>query len=153
MYDVGGGDTSEWQNLACCLGIQDYCIFTGFMPDEDLNRFTTIADCAVFPSLYEPFGIVVLESFASFVPVVVSDAGGLPEVVRHEETGIVTQKKNSDSLAWGILEILENPDYGKTLAHNAYDDLFERFHWSKLAKQTIEVYQTVLQARKNVTWE
>ena len=150
---VGGGDTSEWQNLACCLGIQDYCIFTGFMPDEDLNRFTTIADCAVFPSLYEPFGIVVLESFASFVPVVVSDAGGLPEVVRHEETGIVTQKKNSDSLAWGILEILENPDFGKTLAHNAYDDLLERFHWSKLAKQTIEVYKTVLQARKNVTWE
>ena len=76
-------------------------------------------------------------AWPSFVPVVVSDAGGLPEVVRHEETGIVTQKKNSDSLAWGILEILENPDYGKSLAHNAYDDLFDRFDWSKLAKQKV----------------
>jgi hypothetical protein len=43
--------------------------------------FQTVADCAVFPSLYEPFGIIALESFASRVPVVVSDTGELPEVV------------------------------------------------------------------------
>ncbi len=150
---IGGGDTSNLQNLAVNLGIRDFCIFTGFMPDEDLNKFTTIADCAVFPSLYEPFGIVVLESFASFVPVVVSDAGGLPEVVKHEKTGIVTQNKNCNSLAWGILEILNNSEYGKTLAHNAYEDLLDRFQWQKLAQQTIDVYQKVLQARKNVVWE
>ena len=145
--------SGNWQNLARDLGVQDYCFFTGFMPDEDLNKFTTIADCAVFPSLYEPFGIVVLESFASFVPVVVSDAGGLPEVVKHEKTGIVTQNKNCNSLAWGILEILNNSEYGKTLAHNAYEDLLDRFQWQKLAQQTIDVYQKVLQARKNVVWE
>ena len=122
------------------------------MSDEDLNKFTTIADCAVFPSLYEPFGIVVLESFASLVPVVVSDAGGLPEVVIHEKTGIVTQVKNRDSLAWGILEILHHPDYAKLLVENAYQDLLDRFQWHDLAKQTVKVYELVLQQRENVSW-
>ena len=149
---IGGGKTEQWQDLASKLGIREYFNFTGFMSDEDLNKFTTIADCAVFPSLYEPFGIVVLESFASLVPVVVSDAGGLPEVVKHEQTGIVTQAKNRDSLAWGILEVLNNPDYGKFLAKNAYQDLFDRFQWSQLAQQTIDVYQKVIQARENISW-
>ena len=65
---IGGGDTQPWQNLAHNLKIEDYCNFTGFMSEDDLNKFTTIADCAVVPSLYEPFGIVVLESFASLIP-------------------------------------------------------------------------------------
>ena len=112
---IGGGDTQHLQGEAAHLGIADRCCFTGFMSDEDLDRFQTIADCAVFPSLYEPFGIVALESFAARVPVVVSSTGGLPEVVHHQQTGIVTEVNNPDSLAWGILEILRNPDYGQHL--------------------------------------
>lgn len=150
---IGGGNTDFYQDLAHSLGIWQHCNFTGFMSEEDLNRFTTIADCAVFPSLYEPFGIVVLESFASRVPVVVSDAGGLPEVVRHTKTGIVTQANNPHSLAWGILEILKNPDYAKSMVNNAYKDLFERFQWSKLAQQTVNTYTIVLKERQATVWE
>ncbi|MGI0482334.1 glycosyltransferase family 4 protein [Geminocystis sp. CENA526] len=149
---IGGGNTNYIKDLAHNLGIWERCYFTGFMSDDDLNLFQTVADCAVFPSLYEPFGIVVLESFASRVPVVVSDTGGLPEVVRHGQTGIVTQTNNPDSLAWGILEVLRNPDYTKLLVENAYDDLAKRFQWAKLAQQTVDVYSLVLHQRQEITW-
>jgi glycosyltransferase involved in cell wall biosynthesis len=141
---VGGGNTDQLKSRAWDLGIWDKCFFTGFMSDSDLDKFQTVADCAVFPSLYEPFGIVALESFASHVPVVVSDAGGLPEVVRHGQTGIVTWKNNPDSLAWGILEVLRNPSYAKWLTDNAYEDLRLRFNWADIAQQTTKVYRLAL---------
>jgi len=149
---IGGGNTDYLKGQASNLGIWQRCFFTGFMPDEDLDKFQTIANCAVFPSLYEPFGIVALESFAARVPVVVSDSGGLPEVVRHNRTGIVTWTGNSDSLAWGIIEVLKNPDYAQWLVENAFKDLEVRFHWAKLAKQTEAVYGRVLHERSQVEW-
>jgi glycosyltransferase involved in cell wall biosynthesis len=149
---IGSGNTDPLKHLAWELGIWEKCYFTGFMPDDDLNKFQTIADCAVFPSLYEPFGIVALESFAARVPVVVSDTGGLPEVVHHTKTGIVTHTNSVDSLAWGILEVLRNPGYSKWLIDNAYTDLDRRFNWAKLARQTETIYQQVVQERQGVEW-
>jgi glycosyltransferase involved in cell wall biosynthesis len=149
---IGGGDTEPLKRLTGELGIWPKCFFTGFMPDDELDKFQTVANCAVFPSLYEPFGIVALESFAARVPVVVSDTGGLPEVVRHGKTGIVTWTNNSDSLAWGILEVLNHPDFSQELVNNAYQDLSLRFSWVKLAKQTEAVYGRVLHERSQVEW-
>lgn len=149
---IGGGNTYRLQHQARSLGIWEKCYFTGFMSDADLDKFQTIADCAVFPSLYEPFGIVALESFAARVPVVVSDTGGLPEVVQHNYTGIVTRANDPDSLTWGILEVLENPQYAQYLTNNAYKSIAERFNWKDLAQQTVVVYDRVTQERVEVTW-
>ncbi len=149
---IGGGHTEHLKQQAKGVGIWDRCYFAGFMPDQDLDRFQTIADCAVFPSLYEPFGIVALESFAARVPVVVSDAGGFPEVVRHGRTGIVTWVNNSESIAWGILEVLRRPEFARSLVNNAYEDLARRFDWGKLAQQTEAVFGRVLHEREQVEW-
>jgi glycosyltransferase involved in cell wall biosynthesis len=149
---IGGGNTSHLREQAWNLGIWDKCYFTGFMSEEDLDKFQCIADCAVFPSLYEPFGIVALESFASRVPVVVSSTGGFPEVVQHGKTGIVTYVNNPGSLAWGILEVLRKPHYVQSLIDNAYEDLEKRFNWVKLAQQTAKVYQLVYHQRQQVNW-
>ncbi|MEM1366937.1 MAG: glycosyltransferase family 4 protein [Cyanobacteria bacterium P01_H01_bin.15] len=149
---IGGGSTDHLQTQAWNLGISHQCTFTGFMSEPDLDKFQTVADCAVFPSLYEPFGIVALESFAAQVPVVVSDTCGLPEVVRHGQTGITTYTNNPESLAWGITTILQNPNYAQTLVRNAYLDLQTRFRWSDLAQQTTSVYTRVTQERSQVHW-
>jgi glycosyltransferase involved in cell wall biosynthesis len=149
---IGGGNTDHLKRQAWDLGIWHKCYFTGFLTEEYLNKFQTIADCAVFPSLYEPFGIVALESFASRVPVVVSNTGGFPEVVQHTRTGIVTRVNNPNSVAWGVLEVLKNPGYRQWLVDNAYEDLDRRFNWPKLAKQTEAVYQQVMQERSHVMW-
>lgn len=150
---IGGGNTNHLKTQAWNLGIWDKCYFTGFMSDADLDKFQTVANCAVFPSLYEPFGIVALESFAARVPVVVSDAGGFPEVVKHDRTGVVTLANNRDSLASGILEVLKNPSYAQSLVDNAYQELDTRFSWRKIAKQTESVYQMVIKERSQVIWE
>jgi glycosyltransferase involved in cell wall biosynthesis len=149
---IGGGNTDHLKRIAWDIGIWHKCYFTGFMYEEDLNKFQAVADCAVFPSLYEPFGIVALESFAARVPVVVSDTGGLPEVVTHTKTGIVTWANNYNSLAWGILEVLKNPGYAQWLVDNAYEDLDRRFSWAKIAKQTEAVYEQVVRERAQVDW-
>ena len=67
--------------------------------------------------------------FAARVPVVVSDTGGLSEIVEHDRTGVVTHKNNPDSLAQGILKVLKNPDYAQTLVKNAYRSLSNHFDW------------------------
>ncbi|MEB3228797.1 MAG: glycosyltransferase family 4 protein [Synechocystis sp.] len=149
---IGGGNTDRLKQLAWNLGIWEHCFFTGFMSDDDLDKFQTIADCAVFPSLYEPFGIVALESFAAKVPVVVSDTGGLPEVVTHGSTGIVTQTNSPDSLAKGIVEILQNTTLAEKLVGCAFEDLSIRFNWPKLAQETAAIYERVVTERQAVDW-
>ena len=149
---IGTGQVEPLKNLAIDLGIQDSCHFTGFMPDEDLNLFQSIADCAVFPSLYEPFGIVVLESFAAQVPVIVSDVGGLPEVVQHRMTGMVTQANCPSSLATGILQVLQEPEFAKGMVDRAYQDLQSRFSWAQLAKETSAIYERITKERQMGPW-
>ncbi len=149
---IGGGNTGHLKHQASILGIWQQCYFTGFMSDADLDKFQTIADCAVFPSLYEPFGIVALESFAARVPVVVSDTGGLPEVVQHNHTGIVTRANDPYSLTWGILEVLKNPQLAQQLVNNAYKSIAENFSWDDLAKQTISVYRQIAFERSRINW-
>ncbi|MEI6430025.1 MAG: glycosyltransferase family 4 protein [Pseudanabaena sp. ELA607] len=133
------------------LGIGQNVKFTGFMSDADLYRLQTIADCAVFPSLYEPFGIVALESFAGGVPVVVSNTGGLPEVVRHEITGMVTQVNDSHSLAMGILSVLQNPQQRTQIVNTAKQELQQRFCWTTIAAQTEAIYHRLLQDLVSIT--
>jgi glycosyltransferase involved in cell wall biosynthesis len=148
---IGGGQTQHYQEQVARLGICDRFVFTGFMPDHELDIFQTIADCAVFPSLYEPFGIVALESFAARVPVVVSDTGGLPEVVTHAKTGVVTKRDDPAAIAVGILQVLDSPEWAKQLVENAYQDL-ARFRWDRLAEQTAGIYQRVVRERGQVNW-
>jgi glycosyltransferase involved in cell wall biosynthesis len=142
---IGTGDAYSilLQRQAWDLGIYHKVLFTGFMADADFWKFQKVSNCAVFPSLYEPFGIVALESFAAKIPLVVSDTGGLPEVVRHQVTGIVTRVNDANSLADGIIEILHNQEYAQTLVHNAQSELRERFAWDKLATQTEAVFLKV----------
>lgn len=144
LIGTGTPYTILLQRQAWDLGIYHKTLFTGFMSEADLCKLQLVANCAVFPSLYEPFGIVALESFAAGVPVVVSDTGGLPEVVRHRQTGIVTRVNDADSLADGIIELLQNPAYAKQLAQQAKEDLLQRFSWHRLAQQTVEVYHQAI---------
>jgi glycogen(starch) synthase len=85
---VGGAATARiWKSSCAFATMEDAVQFTGFIPDSDLLRLYRVVDVAVYPSLYEPFGIVALEAMAAGAPVVVSDAGGLKEVVRPRGDG------------------------------------------------------------------
>ncbi|HAN45718.1 MAG TPA: glycoside hydrolase [Cyanobacteria bacterium UBA8156] len=143
---IGSGETHTHflKQRTAHLGIAEQVLFTGFMADAEVARFQAVADCAVFPSLYEPFGIVALESFAAGVPVVVSSTGGLPEVVRHEETGLIARVNDGPALAAAVIRILQDRDLAQSLVVNAQQDLHTRFNWRRIAPLTLQVYQELV---------
>lgn len=149
---VGGGKRDHLENLAAYLGMERHVYFAGFVPDEDLMKIYGIIDIACFPSLYEPFGIVALEAMAARVPVVVSDAGGLPEVVLDNVTGITTYAGNPNSLADGLLKVLHEPDTAKRMTEMAYERLQTVFHWDNIAAQTIGTYERVWREYRASDW-
>lgn len=139
-----GGMLEELRNRARRLGVSDRVSFAGFVSDEDLIKLQIVSDVAVFPSIYEPFGITAIEGMAAGTPIVVSDTGGLGEIVDHGYTGIKTYAGNSDSLAWGILELLYNPDYARQIRQNAYNKVLNVYNWDHIAADTVNVYKHVL---------
>lgn len=147
-----GGYLETLKNRAWELGISDTLLFTGFIPDEDRDKLYHIADVAVFPSLYEPFGIVALEAMAARCPVVVAETGGLREVVRLHETGVMVHPNDPESLAWGILHTLQHPDWARTRAQNAFREVGDVFNWQRIAEATAEVYAQTDAAWQQDSW-
>lgn len=125
---------------AAHLGLDHQIIMPGRISDEERNRLYHVANAAVFPSLYEPFGIVALEAQAARCPVVVAAAGGLQEIVRPHETGIVVQLGSMDSLAWGLLHTLHHPVWARQRADNAMHALRHIYSWERAAQMTVAVY-------------
>jgi glycosyltransferase involved in cell wall biosynthesis len=149
---AGGGYKQHLIDQANALGIGRHVYFTGFIRDDMLLRLYKVADIACFPSLYEPFGIVALEAMAARTPVVVSDAGGLKEIVEPDVTGTVTWLNNSDSLAWGLLRVLHNPQFAREMADRAYEVVKTRFNWDRIAEQTEAVYKRIWKEYKASAW-
>jgi glycosyltransferase involved in cell wall biosynthesis len=149
---AGGGYRQHLVDQAHSLGVGRYVYFTGFIPDDALLRLYKVADVACFPSLYEPFGIVALEAMAAHTPVVVSDAGGLTEVVEPDVTGTLTWANNSDSLAWGILRVLHNPRMAREMADRAVERVKTVFNWDVIADQTHQVYRRIYAEYRASTW-
>ena len=140
----GGGYANDLRAKAFALGVADNIIFTGRIPDEVRDGLFKVADCAVFPSLYEPFGIVALEAMAAGTPVVVSDVGGLSEVVQLHETGIKVYPNDPGSLAWGILHTLRNPEWARVRAENAQRVVRTEYNWAHIADMTVQTYKRVI---------
>jgi glycogen(starch) synthase len=140
------------QRQAAVLGISNRVYFTGYITDEVRNSLYSWADVAVFPSLYEPFGIVALEAMAARTPVVVSDCGGISEIVRHGEDGLKAYTGNSHSLARNILAILQQPQLGNMLRERAYTRVLNEFNWKNIARKTASVYREVWEAHCGTPW-
>ncbi|KEO83010.1 1,4-alpha-glucan branching protein domain-containing protein [Tumebacillus flagellatus] len=141
---AGKGPAMEsLQEQARAMGIADRVRFTGFISDEERNTLFQEADAAVFPSLYEPFGIVALEAMAANTPVVVSDVGGLGDVVQHGHNGLKMYADDAYSLSLQVRDLLRDPAYGERLARTALEEI-DRYNWHAIAEQTIAVYRRVL---------
>ena len=150
---VGNGYMKEQiSSLVKGLGIDRKVMFTGFVDDETLRRLQTCADVSVVPSLFEPFGIVALEAMAAKSPVVVSDTGGLGEIVDHDTDGIKVYANNPDSLAWGITRILTDDKNANRLRNNAFKKIQEKYNWGRIAQQTEEIYRNVLNEYSKSFW-
>jgi glycogen(starch) synthase len=133
-------------------GLGNKTFFTGFIEDKELKLLYQLADVIVFPSLYEPFGIVALEGLASKKPVIASNVGGFSEIIKHGETGILVPPNNPDSLASAILKLVVSPDYCRNIGDNGRRIVEEQYSWQKIAKKTLEIYNRIWRDYKTSGW-
>jgi glycosyltransferase involved in cell wall biosynthesis len=150
---VGNGYMKEQlSGLVKSMGLVHKVLFTGFVDDETLRKLQRCADVSVVPSLFEPFGIVALEAMAARSPVVVSDTGGLSEIVEHDVSGVKVYVNDPDSLAWGINRVLTDNGFANWLRTNAFKKVQEKYNWDKIGQQTSNIFRTVLSEYSKSFW-
>lgn len=142
----------ELQDLARGMGIADRVHFVGHVDAATRDRLYGISDVAVFPSRYEPFGIVALEAMAAGIPVVVGDVGGLKEIVNSEEIGLLVQPGNPSALATAMLTLLDDRARAKRMVQKAYERVQKVFTWESVADQTLRVYEEIRSEYEQSAW-
>ena len=139
-----GGMIDELRAQVDYLGISNKVYFTGYLDHKTLCKMYKCADISVFPSTYEPFGIVALEAMLAGIPVVVSDVGGLNEIVDHGVNGMKSYAGNANSLADSILSLLYNPQLCANVVKQAKLDVKNKYNWTKIAQDTHFTYQKAI---------
>jgi glycogen(starch) synthase len=147
---VGVGDQQEYLiNLTRTMRLNEYVRFRfDFIPEEERILHYAACDVAVFPSYYEPFGIVALEAMSMEKPVVVGASGvsGMREIVAccsDEQCGYHIDPNNPSDIAWGIISSLENSERKKWLGKNGRKRVLNEFTWNKIAEKTVQLYEEV----------
>ncbi|HVL32432.1 MAG TPA: glycosyltransferase family 4 protein [Actinomycetota bacterium] len=141
FYVAGvGTHAEELKAHARRLGLSERVHFLGFVEENELRMYYAAADLAVVPSIYEPFGMVALETMASGTPCIAADTGGLRELVVHDATGLRFQPGDPKSLAGMILRLTTDKRLDHRLTLDARRMLDEQFSWRSIARKTVEVY-------------
>jgi glycosyltransferase involved in cell wall biosynthesis len=141
-----GFERPELEKQAADLGIGDVTRFLGWTANADLPQYFRACAVSVIPSLEEGFGIPAAEAMGCEVPVVASDAGGLPEVVEHGVTGLVVPKGDANALATAIDTLLSDPALSERMGKAGRARALARFDWARSAERFIELYQSHLPA-------
>ncbi len=139
-----GGMIDELRAQVNYLGISNKVYFTGYLDHKSICKMYKCADVSVFPSTYEPFGIVALESMLAGVPTVVSDVGGLNEIVDHGINGMKSYAGNSNSIADSVLTLLFDAKLCSTVSKNAIKKVKELYNWNKISQDTYYVYEQAI---------
>jgi glycosyltransferase involved in cell wall biosynthesis len=119
-------------------GVEDAVVFTGRIPDEELIELYNAAELFVYPSLYEGFGLPVLEAMACGAPVVVSNSSSLPEVVG--DAGVLVSPTNDRDLGEAILELSRNPARRAELSERGKARAAQ-FSWKRSAEVVLDVFR------------
>lgn len=150
---TGEGDRrSEWEALAVQLGVRDKVEFLGFVSQERLATLYRTCDAYVHPAIFddhgdtEGLGVVLVEALANACPVVASSVGGIVDVVRHEETGLLVGEKDEQGLAEAILRLLDDPALGRRLGLAGRAFAQGHFDWERITDETENVYHRAMQA-------
>lgn len=149
---VAGKNGQRMWPLAYELGVENSVEFLGFISDRDRDCIYRIADAAIFPSLYEPFGIVALEAMACGCNVIVSHVGGLREVVEHLRNGLTIYPDDPLSVAWAVDQLFQHPAEALEWREYAQTVTLPQFGWKRIAEQTANLYDVIVQERRQVNW-
>ncbi len=124
------------------LGINSSVFFLG--SQKDIRPFLYGVDLIVLPSLNEGMGRILLEAQAMGKPVIGTSVGGIPEVIRGEETGLIIPPKDPEALAAAILQLLKDPGRRERMGQRAKEWVDQRFGVERMVEQAASVYEALL---------
>jgi glycogen(starch) synthase len=145
-----GEEQTDIVETADRLGIKESIVYRfDFVPEDERILHYAASDICIFPSIYEPFGIVSLEAMSMGKPVVVGARGvvGFREQVLAsgpEQNGVHVNGEDPSDIAWGIKETLRNPDKARNWGENGRKRVLEYFTWRKVADETLKIYQSLI---------
>ena len=146
-----GEQQSDIVEMASRLGVEDNIVYRfDFVPENERILHYAAADLCIFPSVYEPFGIVSLEAMSMAKPVVVGARGvvGFREQVissGSDQNGMHVNGEDPSDIAWAIKETLSDPKRARLWGENGRKRAIEYFTWRKVVEQTQDIYETVIQ--------
>jgi glycosyltransferase involved in cell wall biosynthesis/GT2 family glycosyltransferase len=157
QFIIAGADNSEHDGFRMQSGMdyptyfsnhfKDYLSnvkFMGMVSDEVLQNLYQSCDLFVAPSLYESFGLIYLEAMNFAKPVIGCNAGGIPEVIDHGETGIVVEPHAPKELAEAIISLLNSPDKLLEMGLAGRAQILDRFSYLRMAKDFEKIYRQVI---------
>jgi glycosyltransferase involved in cell wall biosynthesis len=140
---IGGGRREgEMRRLAADLGLAGRVRFLG--QRRDIPDLLAALDIFVLPSHSEGVSLALLEAMAAGLPVIATKVGGLPEVVRDGENGLLIPPQDSAALAQALARLLADQDLAKKLGENARRDVAANFSLERLGRQINEIYEELI---------
>ena len=137
---MGSGELETYlQKTAVQLGIEDRVIFTGFR--EDIPEILSILDLFVMPSLLEGLCTSLMDALYMKVPVVATTAGGIPEVIEHDTTGLLIPPRNPLALAEAIVQLLNDEKKRKFFAKEGRKKVIDQFTVTQMVEKTEKIYK------------
>lgn len=142
-FIIAGSGPMQEELMEQAAPLGDRVRFVGFVDNGWKDTLYQSADVVVVPSHYEPFGIVALEAMRYGKPLVVSDTGGLAEIIEHGVDGFKALPGHVESLAYHVTELLLQPDVGRAMAERALDKLHDQYAWPRIAEGIRDVYRSL----------
>ena len=138
-----GPQRAEYEQLTKDLGLDSVTTFTGKVPNTEVPNMIRKMSIFAVPSTEdsESFGVAAVEAMACGVPVVVSNVGGLPEVVVHDVTGIVTDKESPEQLATAFKKLARNDDLRASMGQAGVAHVKEHYSWIDNAHYMLSLYE------------
>ncbi|MGH7435744.1 MAG: glycosyltransferase family 4 protein [Polyangiaceae bacterium] len=150
---TGEGDRKEeWQRLASSLGLADRVQFLGFVSTERLAELYRTCDVYVHPAIYddahdtEGLGVSLIEALFNGAPVVASDVGGIVDVIKHDQTGLLVPEKDAAALAKAVLQVLGDRSLAVRLGEGGRRFAETHFDWERITDETEALYRRVVAA-------
>ncbi len=146
---IGEGEYKNYlENLAEELNIINSVDFAGALPFESIIYYYNAADVFVLPSVTsktgtEGFGLVLLEAMAAAVPVVGTNSGGIPYIIKNRENGLLVKERDESELAGAVIELLKNKKLANKLRKNGLLFVNKHFSWDNVAQKFNDFYDMV----------
>ena len=140
-----GPEKSSLEKYVNDLGIKNNVIFLGGR--KDVPELMRAFDILVVPSLFESFGMTLIEGMYSKLPIIGTNVGGIPEILKDGETGILIPPRDSEAIKNALLKLIENPALAKSMGERGREIVLSKFTGQRYAREMERLYISLLEER------